>query len=197
MATFLFLVFLVLFLGIAYLLRAPILRELGSWWVVSEEPAKGEVIIVCAGDNPYGERVRKAVELYRAGWAGRVLLSGALYRTYLPEVDLMRREAINQGVPEGRVLTLSSGAAGTAEEIRQMEALLKQHGWKRVLLVASNYHTRRVRLLARKILGPSGIEFQVIAAPDSEFPLDHWWRTRGGPRLFWQEFQELVWAHLR
>jgi uncharacterized SAM-binding protein YcdF (DUF218 family) len=109
----------------------------------------------------------------------------------------MKREAINQGVPEGRVLTLSSGAAGTAEEIRQMEALLKQRGWKRVLLVASNYRTRRVRLLARKILGPSGIEFQVIAAPDSEFPLDHWWRTRGGPRILWQEFQELVWAHLR
>ncbi len=196
-AKLLFLIFLLFLLGVAYLFRGPVLRSLGRWWVVSEEPEKVQVIAVCSGDNAYGERVRKAVELYRAGWGEWLLLSGGVYRTYLPEVELMKREAIGQGVPAERVLTLSSGASFTREEIQQMKALLTRHGWNRVLLVTSNYHARRVRIIARKVLGETGIAFRVVAAPDSEFPADGWWRTDTGQSCFWLETQKVVWTYLQ
>ncbi len=196
-AKLLFLIFLLLLLGIAYLFRGPLLRSLGHWWIVSEDAEKAQVIAVCGGDNAQGERVRKAVELYRAGWAEWLLLSGATYRTYLPEVELMKREAVGAGVPADRVVTLSSGGVGTMEEIRQMKALLMRHGWKRVLLVSPNYGARRVRIVARKILGDADIAFCVVAAPDSEFPPDHWWQTRTGRGYLWREIQGAVWTYLR
>lgn len=194
-AKLLFLIFLLFLLGIAYLAREPILRSVGRWWVVSEEPEKVQVIAVLGGDNAYGERVRKAVELYRAGWGEWLLLSGAVVRSYLPEVELMKREAIAQGVPAERLLTLSSGAAATMEETQHIKAVLTRHGWKRVLLVTSNYHARRVRIIARKIFGEVGIAFRVVAAPDSEFPSDRWWRTRIGQRHLWLETQKVVWTY--
>lgn len=196
-AKLLFLIFVILLMGTGYLFRSPILRSLGHWWIVSEEPEKVQVIAVCGGDNVQGERVRKAVELYRAGWAEWLLLSGATFRPYLPEAELMKREAAKQGVPADRVVALSSGEVGTVEEIRQMKAILEHRGWKQVLLVTSNYDARRLRIVAGKVLGHADISFRVVAVADSQFPPDHWWRTRTGVSLLWREAQKVVWTYLQ
>ncbi len=71
-------------------------------------------------------------------------------------------------------------------------------GWKRVLLVTSNYHARRTRFIFGRVFRP-GVTVRVSAAPDSEFDPSHWWESRLGTKLFFNELvgYAVAWWELR
>jgi hypothetical protein len=53
-------------------------------------------------------------------------------------------------------------------------------------VVTSTYHTRRSRFIFERTL-PAGFELRVIAAHDTEYDPDSWWRTRQGLKRFLHE----------
>jgi uncharacterized SAM-binding protein YcdF (DUF218 family) len=55
-------------------------------------------------------------------------------------------------------------------------------GAHKVLLVTSDYHTRRAGKIFRSA-GPD-LQFVVVAAPDNSFTPDGWWRSRQGEKVF-------------
>lgn len=94
-----FLLMLALFLTGIYLVRHPLLRLAGGWWVVDEQPARADAILVLGDDNFAGELAAKAAELYRANWAPLVVASGRLLRPYAGIAELMERDLETRGVP--------------------------------------------------------------------------------------------------
>jgi hypothetical protein len=64
--------------------------------------------------------------------------------------------------------------------------LLSSHGWKRVILVTSSYHTRRSRYICERVF-PAGTILHVIAARDAGYNPDDWWSTREGLKIFFHE----------
>ena len=74
----------------------------------------------------------------------------------------------------------------TREEAVAVSELVASHGWKKILLVTSNYHTRRSEYIYERTL-PPGTQLRVISAPDTEYDPQSWWRTREGLKLFFHE----------
>jgi uncharacterized SAM-binding protein YcdF (DUF218 family) len=182
----LFLIFSLAVLIVLYLARNPLLRLAGNLWVVDDPPAHADAIVVLSDDNFYAERAARAAELFKAGWASRVVASGRNLRAYASIAELMQHDLVDRGVPESAVVRFPNRAANTREEAEAVSAFVASHGWKRILIVTSNYHTRRARYIYERLL-PAGTSLQVSAAHDSEFDPSGWWRTRVGVKRFLAE----------
>jgi uncharacterized SAM-binding protein YcdF (DUF218 family) len=183
------LLFLIAFLAVLfvlYLARNPLLRLAGNFWVVDDPPAHADAIVVLSDDNYFGERAARAAELFKAGWAPRVVASGRNLRPYASIAELMEHDLKDRGVPESAVVRFPNRAENTREEAAAVSEFVASHGWKHILVVTSNYHTRRARYVYERLL-PAGTALQVSAAHDSEFDPSGWWRTRLGVKLFCYE----------
>jgi uncharacterized SAM-binding protein YcdF (DUF218 family) len=179
------------FLFAVYLLRHPLLRFAGGFWIVDDGPAYSDAIVILGDDNYGGDRAAKAAELFKAGWAPRVVASGRFLRPYASITDLEEHDLKNDGVPEQAIIRFQHHAANTKEEAEALHQLIRQQGWKRILLVTSNYHTRRSRYICERIF-PAGTVLRVVPAPDSEYDPNHWWETRRGLVLFSHEFVGMI-----
>jgi uncharacterized SAM-binding protein YcdF (DUF218 family) len=183
---FLFLIFVVVLLAIVYLVRVPLLRFAGEFWIVDDAPEASDVIIVLSGDNYDAVRAARAAALFRAGLAPHVVATGRALRSYASTTELMKRDLVDHGVPAASVIPLTHHADDTREEAAAVSEFVASHGWKKVLLVTSNYHTRRSEYVYERTL-PPGTQLRVISAPDTEYDPQSWWRTREGLKLFLQE----------
>jgi uncharacterized SAM-binding protein YcdF (DUF218 family) len=56
-----------------------------------------------------------------------------------------------------------------------------------VIIVTSNYHTRRVRYIYDRIF-PGPIAVSVASARDADFDPGHWWQKKKSIKLFAHEF---------
>jgi uncharacterized SAM-binding protein YcdF (DUF218 family) len=188
---FVFLLFLVCFLFVIYLMRHPLLRLAGGFWVVDDGPAYSDAIVILGDDNYGGDRAAKAAELFKAGWAPRIVASGRFLRPYASITDLEEHDLKSDGVPEQAIVRFQHHAENTKEEAEALRQLIRQQGWKRILVVTSNYHTRRARYICERSF-PSGTVLRVVPAHDSEYDPDTWWQTRRGLVIFSHEFVGMI-----
>ena len=185
------LIALVILVGLLYLVRAPLLRLAGSFWVKSDPPANSDVIVILGDDDFTADRATRAADLYHDGWAPLIVGSGIWLRPYLSVANLMQRDLEARGVPHQAIIPYAHKATDTLEELRDICGFAEQHGWKRVMIVTSNYHTRRTRYLCDHIF-PSDIHVLVVAAPDHAYDPDSWWKTRLGVKTFFHEFVGII-----
>jgi len=186
-AKLIILVVLVILIGLIYLVRAPLLRLAGSYWIKSDPPAASDVIVILSDDDFTADRATRAADLYHDGWAPRVVGSGRWLRPYASIAELMQHDLEARGVPHQAIVPFAHNATDTLEELQGIRVFVEQHGWKRVMVVTSNYHTRRTRYLVEHIF-PAGAHVLVVAAPDHEYDPDSWWKTRAGMKIFFHEF---------
>jgi uncharacterized SAM-binding protein YcdF (DUF218 family) len=160
------------------------LRGLGPWLVVNEPLARSDVIFVTDGHTP--QRELEGATLFQEGWAPRVALT--LPRdTLSPEVRAMAGEASPQdraaavlrrrGVPDASIVRLERTVENTAQELQADFDYARAQGFRRVIIVSSPYHTRRIRLI-----WSSRFEDQIPAIVRSTryAPVEpaRWWRSR-------------------
>src|SRR6476620_7122915 len=72
-------------LGLALALHPLWLGAVGDFLVARDELQPADAIVVLAGNSPY--RAQHAAELYRAGWAPKVLISNELVQSHGVEVS--------------------------------------------------------------------------------------------------------------
>jgi len=182
-----------------YLVRHPLLRFAGDWWVVDERPERADAIVVLGDDNFGGDRAARAAELYRANWAPMVVASGRLLRPYAGIAELIGRDLETRGVPQNAILRFPQRAENTREEAQALRDLVTSRGWHRILLVTSNYHTRRARYIFSKVFPPQ-VTVITVSAHDSDYDPDDWWESRQGQKLFLLEsagYVAAVWESWR
>jgi uncharacterized SAM-binding protein YcdF (DUF218 family) len=177
------LLMLCLFAGIIYLARTPLLRAAGGFWIVQDRMEPADVIMVIGDDDFTADRATEAAALFHGGWAPLVVASGRMLRPYFTIADLITRDLESRGVPSKAIVRFSHGANNTLEEAKDLQILIAQNGWRRILLVTSNYHTRRARYIFRKVL-PADVSLEVVGAFDAEFEPDTWWQSRQGRKTF-------------
>jgi len=191
----LFLICFFIFLVILYLVRVPLLRFAGEFWIVDDAPENSDAIVVLSGDNFDAVRASRAAALFRSGMAPRVVATGRSLRTYASTTDLMKRDLVDHGVPAAAIIPLNHRAEDTREEALVVSEFVASHGWKKILLVTSNYHTRRSEYIYERAL-PPGTQLRVISAPDNDYDPQSWWRTAEGARIFFHElggYLEALW----
>ncbi len=185
-----YLLILVVVLGLcAALFGSTLLGAMGAYLVQAEPPHKADIVLVLAGDAS-GNRILKAASLVRDGYAPKVLVSGPAGVYGFHECELAIPFAVKAGYPESYFLHFEHNARSTTEEARDSAAKLKELGAHDVLLVTSDYHTRRALRTFRKEV--PGVAFTPIAAPDEYFSADGWWHNREGRKTMLYESLKTV-----
>ncbi len=135
---------------------------------------KADVIVVLGYGPPVdksGEpaaeivrRVGKAVELYNAGMAPCMIMTGGnTYEDYY-ESAVMKEVAVKMGVPEDRVIE-ERRAMDTIGNARYSARIMAERGFDSCMVVSTPYHLKR----ARKLFEAAGVEVRTVGAnlPDS------------------------------
>jgi uncharacterized SAM-binding protein YcdF (DUF218 family) len=171
-----------------WLLRAQVWTALGSALVENDGLRKAETIVVLGGDDS-GTRIIKAAELAQAGYAPYVLVSGPV-SLLGHESDTTIEYARRKGFPDSLFRPLPNNTDSTRSEAKFIGVYLRAQGVHKILLVTSNFHTRRAARLMRH--ENPGLDVDVVPAPDPNFTPNGWWRTRGGEKIFLLEWMKTV-----
>ena len=91
------------------------------------------------------DRVRTACELYREGYAPKLILSGGPGDGAIDEPEAMRRMAVHEGVRDTDLI-LDSHGLNTHATVANTGLLFEKLGIHRVLAVSHFYHLPRVKL---------------------------------------------------
>lgn len=185
------LIFFAIFCFAVYLVRHPLMRWGANWWIVDDSFEKADAIVVLGDDNFYADRAGRATELFRQGKAPLVVASGRRLRPNAGIAELMEHDLIERGVPKERILRVPHEGDGTREEAEALLGVVRQKNWRSVIIVTSNYHTRRARYIFRKVF-PQSVEIYVASARDGDFDPDQWWTKRKSTKELTRE----LWAML-
>jgi uncharacterized SAM-binding protein YcdF (DUF218 family) len=171
------LLFVVVLCAAVYLARRPLLRFAGEGWIIEDPLVRSDAIIVLSDDNFYADRATRAAELLRQGMAPLVVASGRRLRPYAGVAELMEHDLVERGVPRDKILRLAHDAANTREEAQLLERQAVERKWRSVIVVTSNYHTRRARYIFTHVF-PASTAVRVTGARDGDFDPEHWWQKR-------------------
>ncbi len=174
---------------LAALFHTAILSALGGYLVSARPPEKADIIVVLAGDSS-GNRIVKAAQLVRAGFAPRVLVSGPAGTYGFYESDLAIPFAEKAGYPASYFLAFPNHSLSTKDEGEVIVPELRRLGVHTFLLVTSDFHTHRAGGIYRK-LAPD-LRCVVVAAPDPNFSPGRWWKNREARKTFLFEWMKTV-----
>jgi uncharacterized SAM-binding protein YcdF (DUF218 family) len=145
--------------------------------VTSPKCAPADVIIAISGGDTHA-RTAEAVKLYKAGWAPKLIFSGAALDSNGPSnAEAMKTQAVNNGVPATDII-LDKTATDTAQNATGTLALLDNRD-KRVILVTSPYHQRRASVEFQHAFG-TDIDIVNHPTPNDRNWGPHWWMTASG-----------------
>lgn len=140
------------------------------------DPKKCDVIIVLGGDN--GLRVRKGAELYNAGYASHVILTGIDERFYRPSHPNWReRRMIALGVPK-KAIKVDTKSKTTWEEAENTSNTMEKKGWKSAIIVSDPPHMLRLHQTWNRAFKGSSKTFILVSTTPSWWDRVLWWKNR-------------------
>jgi uncharacterized SAM-binding protein YcdF (DUF218 family) len=192
--------FILLMIPVTYFGYQPLLRYSSAAIIVDSSPAQADAIVLLSGGEP--GRAWGAADLYQQGLAPHVVLTRE--PPSIDDLELQRRGVqiltglqsnLNilrgLGVPQEAILQVEPYVQDTFDELTRVRELAQEKGWNSIIIVTSNYHTRRSRLVARYVFGAS-INFTVAGSTHGGLDRNGWWNSRMQVRTFLIEFQKLV-----
>ena len=163
-------------------------------------PAKADALVVLAGSYR-GEQARQevALRLLEQGQADHLALSAArmtYWGEWLP--DLMRRYLARRYGKEqaDRAVLCLHNADSTREEAQALRPCLEEQGWHSLIVVTSNYHTRRARHIWGEVFRGRPMKISVYGVPDGDFEPHGWWRSRRYTKTLLYETAKVVTGYL-
>ncbi|HYL83747.1 MAG TPA: YdcF family protein [Candidatus Angelobacter sp.] len=174
---------LVLAFFLLFVLAVAVSLRVGRWLVTEDPLERASAIAVLSGRMPV--RALEAAKLYRDGYASEVWLTHSsepgdtLEEMGIPfagEDYYNKRVLMVDGVPEAAIRILDPPIVNTVDEIKAIGAQLAHQQDHTVIIVTSKPHTRRVRLLWRRLAAGQGRAI-VRAAGGDPFDSSHWWRS--------------------
>ena len=149
-----------------------------------DETAPADAIVVLGAAQLNGRpsatlraRLDHALQLYQAGYAPRVMLTGGMADgDRFSEAEVGHDYLLNRGVPASALLT--AGGTTSWESMQQASATLNAQGARRVLLVSDPFHMFRVKQMATDL----GLEPRASPTQTSPIrigsPLEYWYMVR-------------------
>lgn len=188
---------------IALVVWTAALAPLAAQLLIVEKPLESaDAIFVLAGSSSYRERVAKAAEVYKRGVAARVVLTDDGKRAGWSRaeqrnpsfVELAKNELIKNEIPAENIEILPPVVNGTIDEARVLRDALPTKNWKSVLIVTSDYHTRRALRAFEKVLSDSNVEVGIEYARtnDADFPRIFWWLSARGRQTVIGEYAKTI-----
>lgn len=164
--------------------------------VGADDQKKADCIFVPGSSKAVDYKVPKAVSLYKAGRADTLLFSGGVAwdESMKPEAILMQERAVQYGVPQEAILT-ETQSLHTKENVLASLLILDRafdlHHIKRILIVTSSIHTRRV-LLTMKTYMPEWISYSLAPIDDRTTKETNWFKSPYSRKRVLTEATKLV-----
>jgi uncharacterized SAM-binding protein YcdF (DUF218 family) len=150
---------------------------------------RADVIVVISGDESQA-RLGEGIRLYRAGWAPKLILSGAAQDGVLSNARAMELTARELGVPPGAML-LEPQAMDTFGNAVYTRRIMVEQGMRSAILVTSPYHLHRATLTFQSVLQGTDIRIIPRSAPDSAWRKVGWWNDHETRRLTFRELERI------
>jgi len=145
-----------------------LLAAVGRFLVVDDPLEPADAIVVLAARE---SRARGAAALYQRGLAPRVVLARVSSRH-----DAQARVLRTAGVPATAIAQLGRVTENTRDELQAEFEYAQAQGFRRIILVTSPYHTRRVALIWRNT-ARGRMPALVHATPYERFQPYLWWTS--------------------
>lgn len=173
-----------------YYQRTALLTAAGDFLVQVDPLEPAQIIVVLAGDGS-GNRMMTAVELVRRGLAPTILVDGPPGHYGHYESELAIEYAVRKGAPREIFEAFPMEVSSTTEEAEAVCAEMSRRGFRKVIIVTSNFHTGRAGRIFREAAAED-IDYIVASAPTPYFKPDSWWKTRPGKKIFLMESLKTV-----
>jgi len=149
-------------------------------------PGADALVVLSGGVDT---RLPLAIKLYRDGYARQILLTETRLRNMRFAAVLCNQKDNARALleffkmeraPVQYVPSLKGGATSTFDEAYDLRRYSLNKGFKHLILVTDNYHTRRAQYAFEKIFRDTGIRIDVAGAPNDIFDETNWWRSDTG-----------------
>jgi uncharacterized SAM-binding protein YcdF (DUF218 family) len=151
---------------------------------VDSGDVQADAIVLLGGGA--GERPTRAAELYHAGVAKKIIVSGA------GDTDDNRRLLVHRGVPASAI-QMERDSKTTKENAMFSIPLLRNLGAKRVIIVTSWYHSRR----ALRCFQHFGPDIQFYSRPSYFAYRRSDWSSERTARRIRIEYSKILWYWFR
>jgi uncharacterized SAM-binding protein YcdF (DUF218 family) len=172
-------------------------------FLAREDPLQpADAIVVLAGTRV--ERPLEAVDLYLAHYAPRIVLSRgnleddaihvveARGATVVSDTDLLKTMMTELGVPAEALISPTRGHDNTAQEARTVREIALEEGWRRIIIVSSKYHLRRVSMAFGRTFRGTDVQILVHGSRYDPSTPERWWRRRGDVRWLMSELPKVA-----
>lgn len=169
------------------------LPAIGHFLVWADPLQPADAIVVLAGGGPH--RVAHGVKLFQAGYAPWFIVTNQPLNTpgiRSHYVELMRTEAIWQGIPQEHILMAPEIVRTTYEEAIAVRRLAEEREFHSLIIVTDPFHTRRARMSFRDALRDTGVIISIQPANPSWYRADTWWQDQDALRETWTEYLKLM-----
>lgn len=187
---------LVVLLLVTWWCQVPLLRSVGDHLVRQDPPAKAGAIYVLGGAAL--ERSIAAARARNEGWSDRLVFTGSvrpdalrLFGLQRTEGEMGQRAALLAGVPEASTELLELGTS-TMEEAYAVRAHATLRGYDTIMVITTEFHTRRVGNVFREAFRGSPVHIVVRAAPSARYNPARWWESEDGLLMVNNEYMKLL-----
>ena len=175
--------------------------EVGRFLAREDPLQKADAVFVFAGR--YIERPLEAADLYREGYAPRIVITRDRDDLPVPvlerrgidiatHVEVTRRMLQEMRVPDEAIITPDRIHDHTADEAETLRQLALKYRWRRVILVSSKYHLRRVAFAATRAMRGTGVELVLRATRYDNSTPARWWTRRADIRWIASEVPKFI-----
>ena|SRR5438874_1063676 len=162
-------------------------------FLIVNRPQHADAIVVLAGETD--RRPALGLQLLQQGYAPRMILDVPANAKIYDETMLQISQQYVRELPQAQsVIICPIYGLSTKAESQDVSQCLRTLGIHSILVVTSDYHTRRALSTFRHEL--PGIQISVAAATDPQQFGGAWWQHRQWAKLNFDEWLRLVWWHV-
>lgn len=181
----------------SFFLLTVIAAILSVWWVtkagsflVLNAPRPSDAILVLAGETNH--RPERALQLLSQGYGREIVLDVPAHSTLYEFTQLQLAQQYVDDLSQGAHVTICPiDGLSTKEESKDVRRCLARETVKTILIVTSDFHTRRALSTFRKELPE--YSFSTAAAWDPDQFGAHWWTHRQWAKTLFDEWLRLLW----
>jgi hypothetical protein len=159
-------------------------------FLVLDEPRTSDLILVLAGETD--RRPQRALELLAQGYGRRILLDVPNNARVFGSTEMELADKYVHDLPQAALISICPiDGLSTKAESKDVERCLAHESAQRILIVTSDFHTRRALSIFRREL--PGHEYSAAAARDDAAFGDRWWTHRQWAKTFTDEWLKVIW----
>jgi uncharacterized SAM-binding protein YcdF (DUF218 family) len=146
-------------------------------------------------------RVGGALSLLRQGIVDRVLLGVPKQSYWGQAIAPIARTYLEKNYGDDLAARVDFCETGnevdsTWQEAQTLSGCIREHDWQSIVLVTSDYHTRRAHMVWMKTMHNNSnprMWVEGVADPEFQHP---WWRHRRSAKIWFFETTKLIWTIL-